>query len=160
MALEITTALLSWKSLRELLKSATGLANQHAITTAISDVTSKLMDAQAAALETQEAQARDRVRIRELEMELEKVEGWTTEAARYALRELPSGKFVYSLKPESANGEPQHLLCPNCFNENKKSILQFRNVNNGQMYDCQKCKQTLHIPGSKGPPVIMRTHAP
>lgn len=144
MALELVTAIQSFKTLSELLKGAIGLKNEQAIRTAISDVNSKLMDAQTVALETQEARLRDQELIRALETKLEQVDEWKTEAARYKLHELVPGRLVYSLKPESANGEPRHFLCANCFGEHKKSILQVEN----DLWFCQKCKTSLSKYGS------------
>src|SRR5687768_13071982 len=118
---ELVAAIQGLKTITELVKGANNLVNQHAIATAVSDVTFKLMEAQTVILSIQEEQGRDRTRIRDLEMKLEQVYEWKAEAARYELRELVPGRLVYSLKPGSANGEPCHFLCTNCFGEHKKS---------------------------------------
>ena len=136
---ELVAAIQGLKNLSELVKGANNLVNQHAIATAVSDVTFKLMEAQTVLLSIQEEHGRDRTRIRDLEMKLEQMDEWKTEAARYKLQELVPGRLVYSLKPEAANGEPRHFLCANCFGEHKKSILQLDN----HLWFCQKCNTSL-----------------
>lgn len=59
-----------------------------------------------------------------LESELVKMANWDKEAQRYQLHELCSGVFVYALKEDPDNAEPPHYLCPNCYQEHRKSILQ------------------------------------
>lgn len=142
---EIIAAIGSAKALRELVKAATSLANNNELIAAVSDVNSKLMDATAVALESQVAQSHQLARVRELEDELAKAAGWEAQAARYALQEMSIGKFAYALRPQSANGDPLHFLCANCFVKHQKSLLQL-NVHNelGQWYDCHNCKTTLH----------------
>ncbi len=144
---EFAGAIQSVKLLGELLKGAQSLANYHEVMTAVSIVSSKLMEAQNVALSSQDAQLKQYARIRELEAELQKIAGWESQSARYALQELAPGKFAYALTAESANGEPHHMLCPNCFVKHQKALLQL-NVSNelGQWYDCHSCKNTLHIP--------------
>ena len=60
---------------------------------------------------------------REAEQKLIEYEQWDSEAARYELKEIATGIFVRSLKPNDSRSEPQHWLCPNCFEHRKKSIL-------------------------------------
>ncbi|HHS1180495.1 TPA: hypothetical protein ACTC22_001835, partial [Neisseria meningitidis] len=64
-------------------------------------------------------------RIDELEKELVAVKNWSTEKQRYQLYELAPGSFVYRLKTEMANSEPIHDICPQCYEQGVKSILQF-----------------------------------
>ncbi len=75
----------------------------------------------------------------ELEAKLKIYEQWEKEAARYELIQLVEGAFVYSLKAEHHNkGEPPHYLCPNCFVEKKRSILQRRA--GFSSFECHACK--------------------
>jgi hypothetical protein len=150
---EIIAAIQSTKALGELLKATTSLANHNDLMSAVSEVNSKLMDATAVALASQEAQSRYLARIRELETELNKVAGWEAQAVRYELRELSLGKFAYALRPEElAKGEPHHLLCANCFVKHQKALLQLNAHNEmGQWYDCHNCKSTLHTMQSVRP---------
>jgi predicted RNA-binding Zn-ribbon protein involved in translation (DUF1610 family) len=95
------------------------------------DVQSKLLAAQAQYEQLADAK-------RQAEQKLTSYEKWDTESARYALKEIVSGIFVYALKPDQANGEPVHWLCPNCFQERQKSILSKPRVDNLN-YKCNRC---------------------
>lgn len=59
----------------------------------------------------------------QIEQKLKDYEKWDSESARYQLVALADHIFVRALKPDQANGEPEHYLCPNCFEQHKKSIL-------------------------------------
>jgi len=84
---------------------------------------------------------------REIEEKLVAYENWDAEAARYELKELVAGIFVYALKADQAAGNPIHWLCPNCFHERKKSILQRPGVDYLN-YACPRCKFNI-VPESQ-----------
>lgn len=75
----------------------------------------------------------------ELERKLMAYQQWDSEAARYELKELADGIFVYALKPDHKGSEPAHYLCPHCFSEKKRSILQ-RPRAGYTNYVCHSCK--------------------
>ena len=76
---------------------------------------------------------------RETEQKLIAYEKWDSEAARYKLTELVAGICVYVLQPDQARGEPIHYLCPNCFQQHKKSILHHPGAGYAN-YICDCCK--------------------
>jgi len=78
----------------------------------------------------------------ELERKLMEYERWDAQAARYELRELADGIFVYALKPEHKGSEPLHYLCPHCFNQKKRSILQRPRAGH-KNYVCHDCKMDI-----------------
>jgi hypothetical protein len=98
----------------------------------IVDLQAKLFVAQAKMYELADGK-------REAEQKLATQKKWETEASRYALTELAPQIHVYALKPEKAKGEPSHYLCPNCFQEPKKSILQHPSAGNTN-FICHACK--------------------
>ena len=59
----------------------------------------------------------------QLRDQVKRLQDWETEKTRYALQKRGK-KYLHELRRESANGEPQHWLCPKCFSEGRKSILQ------------------------------------
>ena len=61
----------------------------------------------------------------DMEKKLVELVQWKEDKARYELAKLPSGALVYRLKAEYHDVEPEHDLCPHCYNKNVKSILQF-----------------------------------
>lgn len=95
-------------------------------------------------------------RIRELEAEIAKYQKWEGEARRYSLTSTNFGTFVYILKAELANGEPEHSLCVKCFNEGAKSVLQKYNA----IYlACPRCDSKLQI-APAAPIQVRRTSRP
>jgi hypothetical protein len=105
---------------------------------AIADILDALLDVQAklsAAQSQYEALAEVK---RKLEQKIVEYEKWDTEAARYKLQEIAKGIFVYVLQPDQAKGEPIHWLCPGCFQQHQKSILQKPGVDYLN-YKCHRC---------------------
>jgi hypothetical protein len=54
-------------------------------------------------------------RIGELEKQIERFETWEAEKKRYKLTDYGGGTFAYALKPEEAQGEPEHRICAHCY---------------------------------------------
>ena len=150
---EITAAIQSTKTVAELLKAAKSLSNYSELVAAVSEVNSKLMEATAVALASQEAHSRLLARVAELEAEINQARGWEAQAGRYSLKELAPGLLAYSLRPEAADGEPLHWLCANCMADQRKSLLQMRSTNEfGKWYICHNCKSEIHIDSGYRPP--------
>jgi hypothetical protein len=117
---------------------------------------SDIMEAQTAALTGLAERADLQERVRFLEGELRKQQSWEQETARYRLQEFPSGRKVYALIPERANGEPIHNLCPACFQKHVKSILQpITARGDGEIVDCPDCKLRLTL---VEPPPVRADH--
>ncbi|MEO4040351.1 hypothetical protein AAFN47_01940 [Hoeflea sp. CAU 1731] len=84
---------------------------------------------------------------RALEAKISEFDSWDMEAARYALVDFGDGTFAHQLKEEAANGEPEHLLCPNCFSSKQKKILQFqhRTSDKRRQFHCNHCKSDFFL---------------
>jgi hypothetical protein len=78
----------------------------------------------------------------ELKRKASAVDEWNTTAARYALKDYGGGTFAYELR-DATNGEPSHRLCPSCFSQGKKSILQFQGetASSQDFFKCMPCGQ-------------------
>jgi hypothetical protein len=59
----------------------------------------------------------------EVEKQLVQLKDWSKEASRYELKEVVPGILLYALRGDLGSTEPFHYLCPNCFENQKKSIL-------------------------------------
>ena len=121
-----------------------GLDSQYAaeLNSKIADIQFALMDAQADALASQEAQAKQSTRIRELEQTISEFENWEAEKARYRLVEV-GWVFIYLLRKEAAReDEPPHYICPHCYNHGKKSILQYYR---GMKLTCPDCETDFRV---------------
>ena len=67
-------------------------------------------------------------------------ENWSKTEAQYELKEITSGVFIYSYKKINSSSEPMHWLCTKCYNEKRKSILQYRkHLPDGIHYMCNTC---------------------
>jgi hypothetical protein len=92
-------------------------------------------------------------RIRELEAEVASFEKWEIEAKRYKLTDFGGNTLAYALKPEAASGEPSHRICPKCYEDQTKSILQYRTTTayGQERYSCPNCKTEFDF-GHRHPP--------
>jgi len=105
---------------------------------AIANIQNSLIDIQAQLLATQ-SKYEDLTEVkRQLEQKIMEYENWDSDAARYELKEVAAGIFVYALKKDQAQGEPVHWLCPNCFQQRQKSILSKPGVDRLD-YKCHRC---------------------
>lgn len=85
---------------------------------AIYELTSKLLDAQ-------QEYAALLARVGELEKKLTSFENWETEKQRYELKvQGENSVLAYALKEGVQPPEPAHSICPDCYQERKRSILQ------------------------------------
>lgn len=132
-AQDIAKAMLELKTISEVQGKVTELQNV-------------ILSAQNTALTAQSQQSTLIQRVADLEKEIANVKAWEAEKQRYELKALKPGVFAYTLKPSSANGEPSHWLCANCYNKGIKSILQ----NAGDFYgvsthNCHSCKTKILV---------------
>lgn len=85
---------------------------------------SALLAAQSSALEATNAQFLLQEKVRDLESQIKGFQDWGEEKKRYSLVSPWQGPAqAYALKKEQADGEEPHLLCPNCFHNRKRVIL-------------------------------------
>ncbi|MFA7173502.1 MAG: hypothetical protein WC340_08825 [Kiritimatiellia bacterium] len=80
---------------------------------------------------------------REIREKLMNLLDWKDTAVRYELAELCPGVFVYAIKKAYQDTEPFHHICPNCYENKKRSILtQSRMTFSGTQYTCNEptCK--------------------
>lgn len=138
---EISAAISSAKTALDIAKSAHNLSNFNELVAAISEVNTKLMDATAVALASQEKQSALSNRIAELEDKLRQVEDWESQIKRYKLHEFPETKtFAYKLQEGMSDDEPIHYFCTTCVGKREKTILQ----PNGRALHCPVCKTSVY----------------
>jgi hypothetical protein len=142
MAIEFSTAL-------GLLKTITGTAKRLGDTREEVKVNEVAIQLQSIVLDLQsemmliQSDYQNILRSKEdLEKKLVEQESWDKERARYHLKNVGSGAFVYALKDGHATTEPAHWLCAHCYEEKKKSILQ---RNPYPQWLCPRCKTKIII---------------
>lgn len=75
-------------------------------------------------LEATEAQMLLKQKLAALQQELDARDEFAQEAARYRLEDTGAGAAVYALKPDDQSDEPMHCICPRCYAQRQKAILQ------------------------------------
>lgn len=141
----ISAALSSLKAARDIAKAMLDLKVGSEVQLKVIELQSLILAAQEQAMEAQE-------RMRSLEAEMQRIRNWESESERYELRSLGEGKLAYRLRDDKADGEPQHWICPNCFQDQQKSILQREDWDTYSSYRCQRCNNEIHVSNGRQPP--------
>ena len=104
-------------------------------------------------LAAQEAQAALTGRVRELEEQMTRFERWESEKQRYELQDVGSGALAYAVKAGAQGTEPAHSICPDCYEQRVKSILQTvtRFPNRAEVKLCQRCGWESYVMGGWHP---------
>ena len=133
------------------LASLTKTAEQHGaseeftreLNSAVINMQGAVLDAQSMTLEAQGEQARLLARVKELEEETKRIEYWEKDKARYELTDRVGNK-VYQLREGSRQeGEPVHFLCPTCYENGVKSLLQVCNITDKANSRCLRCDKSF-----------------
>ncbi len=83
-------------------------------------------------------------RERKLQAELAELKAWGAEKQNYELKSIEGRTFVYVLKPGARPSEPGHWLCPTCYNNDRKSFMQFTRLEvRDNIYKCPQCETTI-----------------
>lgn len=138
-AAELATGFSALKSAYEIARGLKDINDRVTLNAAVIDLQEKILSAQESA-----ASAKDR--LRELQATIAGYENWEATAARYRLKDFGEGTFAYELAVNDPDGEPAHLACPNCFQERKRSILQYNHSGHGRRhFDCLACGKKLEL---------------
>lgn len=120
------------------------LLNQRAI-----ELQNAILSAQSAALSAQSEQMLMAEELRALKEKLRDAEAWLIESQRYQLTEIDPGVCVYFVRAESRNGEPQHAICPSCFQAGRKAILFSKEPGMmSQRVACVNCRFEIKVHSS------------
>jgi hypothetical protein len=140
----IASAATGLQSAGQIVKSLVGLKVSSEVQAKVIELQAVIMAAQGDALAAQSDQFALLERIRSLEAEVAKAKAWDTEKDRYKLQEFPTGALAYVLKPDASDGEPSHRVCPKCYNEGHKSLLQVKTRRSGgERVECHRCNSDL-----------------
>jgi hypothetical protein len=143
----IAGAVSSLKTASEIAKGLLTIRDGAVIQSKVIELQETILSAQSSALAAQSDLFDLLNRPRNLERELSEKEAWENEKKRYALRDYGGGTFAYAIKDEARGGEPDHRLCPTCFNKAQKSVLQFdfRTSAGQDKYVCTTCKSEFNL---------------
>ena len=151
----IQGAITGLKTAAEIAKSFLELKSIAEIQGKVIELQSAILAAQSSALAAQSDQSSMVQRIRELEEEIRRVKAWEETRQRYQLTSLWNGAFAYALKEQSKGSDPPHWICQNCYENGRKSILQYSRGHDGrhleEHYVCAACKYKLLIATTTNP---------
>ena len=153
---EISAGLTSLRTAFDIAKAIKGITDAADRNVKILELQGVIIEAQNSAIAAQQVHASDVKRIEALEAEVARMKAWDGEKARYELKAIGNGAFVYAVKPGMENGEPPHWLCPPCYTKGQKSFLQRTSEAFGQRpsertWDCPFCRGKLAISYKRSP---------
>ncbi|WP_108461362.1 hypothetical protein [Devosia naphthalenivorans] len=125
--------------------SLVGLRDHQLLQTKVIELQRLILDAQSSATSAQMQQMELVQQIRDLQKEIEAFNNWQAVTQRYELVDMGGDTFSYRLKGNLTD-EPAHLLCTNCFEDRRKSVLQRTSSHGTQkQYQCPACKSTYWL---------------
>jgi hypothetical protein len=144
-AAEISAGIISIRAAIDLTKAIVGLRDQKLIATKMAEMNGLLGEALSKFVEAKQAQLAHLDEISTLKTEIKKFRDWEAEKQRYELKGVGHGVTAYMLKPDVRGAESPHWLCPTCFENRKKSHLQFsiKMSGGGSVYRCAGCPSVV-----------------
>ncbi len=148
-ALPISAAISALAQAMEIARAFLKQRDKALIQEAVQSLNALLFEAQRNALTTQAEQFAALEREDSLKKRIVQLEHWDAEKERYELKELALGVFAYANKPLMEPAEPAHLICANCYQQKRKSILAQRYEPDGRRtyQDCHACKAVIMVSG-------------
>lgn len=144
MLAEISSLVASSKAAYDIAKGINSLKSEVDRNESISKVLEVLLAVQTQALSVNAIAQKLQEEKYELTKKVMEFEKWAKTEAQYELKEFAPGVFVYAYKKGDNLKEPMHWLCPNCWQEKKKSILQRRyHEATFGAYICNKCEKEI-----------------
>lgn len=144
---EIQAALASVQSASQMLSAAKGVVEQAKIAAAIHEISSKLMSANAAALQLMELNSALQKRVSELEQQAIETKDWKTQTDKYKVAEIATGVFAMVTNNGMYDLQSAVKLCHRCFQRKQTSILQ---ADGDQTHSvalrCNECMSDLRFP--------------
>ena len=142
MLAEISAGLGSLKAAFDITKGLNAASTQASVNEVKIELQQHIIEAQQALSAANEAQSAGARRIAELEAEIVRMKNWESERQRYQMKRFTPGSVAYCLKPEMAEGEAPHRICPHCYQEGKKGFLQAtaKIEGRGRVHQCTSCR--------------------
>jgi hypothetical protein len=141
MLAEISAGLGSLKAAYDITKGLDSAKTQAAINDVKIPLQQHILDAQQALASANDAQTEASRRIEELEKEIGHLKDWSAEKERYELADTGQGSLAYRRREGAEPAEPAHWICPQCYEDGKKSILKNETlpVGRAETLACHRC---------------------
>jgi superfamily II helicase len=153
-ALAIAGMIQSFKTMTDLGKALLGMRDAALIREKVIELNGEILSAQAGALATQADQAALLKHVHELEKEVTDLKAWNAEKQKYELTKASpyADVFAYVLKDDSGSSEPHHYICPKCYEDRIKSILQKETrIPLAEVLVCARCGADIYLSGEPSP---------
>jgi hypothetical protein len=152
---EISAAFSSFRAIQTIAEGLPSVRDGAKIEAAVSEIRSRLLEAQGSVFAANERLQKLQDENHRLHGEIATLRNWDREKDQYELQDLQSGALVYALKPNQTG--PDHSLCPNCFDQSRKSILQKDKLDLGasERLVCFDCDFNVYVRGAR-----MKDHPP
>ena len=143
---DIPTLIAALKGVVGLSKELKAFPLEEAASKKAAEVDAQIFAVYESALASQYLQSKMNKRNQELEEEVTRLKNWDVQKEDYELKALGNSAFVYSLKEHARSAEPVHWLCPPCYENSKKSILQRGAIFRGDYpWRCPVCKAEIQV---------------
>lgn len=148
---EIAGLLSSVKSAKDIAEAMIGLRDAQAIQAKALEFQSRIFDAMSSAIKVQEERATLLQSVEALKKEIAGLKAWEAQKQRYELKSVGVGALAYSLKKDAGGSEPPHWICPKCYEDGQRSILQpeTRVPGRTQHLACSRCGNDILIQGAR-----------
>lgn len=140
--MDVSLGLQSLNSALNILKTLSQIRDDTERALALAEVTRQLTSTLSDLAQAQQAQLALLQDKATLEADVVRLKDWSDDKSRYELREHGRNRaLAYAVKTESQGVEPAHSLCPDCFADTKKSVLQpvKRAPGLANVLLCQRC---------------------
>ena len=149
--MELAAGLNSLKMAKDMIQAMSGVYTATQINDVKFTLQGHILDAQQALFAAQQQNAALIEKVSALKAEIASMKDWSAEKAKYELADAGNGTFAYRSKEAVGNAENPMLLCPNCFENSKPSILQPEKHAGGTtvVHKCPACKAELITRGHR-----------
>ena len=137
----------SLKTAGDIAKAMIDLRDFQALQSKMIELNGEIMSAQGSALAAYATQTAMIQEIAKLKEKIAESEAWERQKERYQLTDHGGRTFSYALKAGMEQGEPPHEICAHCYQQGRKSILQFVHTNayRQEAYDCPGCGKQYRL---------------
>ncbi|MCG8403481.1 MAG: hypothetical protein MJA84_18075 [Firmicutes bacterium] len=144
------------KGATDIAKAMKDLNDASAVNAKVIELQAQILSAQTSALEAQDERATLIDRIRALEAEVADLKAWDAQKKCYELKPTRNGNnapLAYAPKEIVEGAGPVHWLCPTCYENRKKSVLQpeSRVPGRAEVLTCHSCGLDLYVQGHPEP---------
>jgi hypothetical protein len=147
MVAEVYAGLTAFKAMFDMAKGLKDINDAAIRNGAVIELQEQILSAQ-----QQQAELVDRVRA--LEAEVANFKTWETEKQRYELKQLGDHRiYAYAVKGDARGTEPEHWVCPDCYQNRQISVLQqvTRFPGRADVRICQRCGWEVYVLGGWQP---------